>query len=175
MNAGKSFAVQILACVFLFATLFGLAHAQKVYDPQGGGPPPGAHLHFTNTKWQIASSSPQGNPITGECVLDCYDDEQDEVTITLKGLQKDGIYTVWVVRKDGDGWARARVAVQWEGKHENDNFFEVTNPNRLVYHGWLHACPLGKYQKLEIRYHPDKNAQNVDASVPVVKISLKGS
>jgi hypothetical protein len=147
----------------------------QAYNPQNGGPPPGSHQHYTTNKWDVVPLD-KDSPVKGICILDCYTDELDEVHLELRGVRPNGVYSVWLTRRESpEVIARASVGIAWEGKAAADATF-VGRPNGTAnFHGCLHNCPLGTWKTLEIRYHPDKNGKNVETSVLIVKIPLKGN
>ena len=146
----------------------------QAYDPATGGPPPGAHLHYTRSTWDLVPTL-DGAGITGKVVLDCYHDDMDEVQIYGKGFKTTGIYTVWLIRRDGpDVVTRAYVGNGWTGKASEIYSFEARSDGLGNYHGCMRACPLGKWKSLEIRYHPGGKVTDLRTSVPVARVPLKG-
>lgn len=146
----------------------------QAYDPSTGGPPPGSHLHYTRNTWALVPTR-EGEGISGKIILDCFSDDLDEVHVAGKGFKTTGIYTVWLIRKDGpDTVTRAYIGSGWQGKPAETYWFEARSDGQGNYHGCMRSCPLGKWRALEIRYHPGGKAADLQTSVPVARVSLKG-
>lgn len=144
----------------------------QVYDPHTGDPPSGSHVQFTSNEWKFVPT-PDGKDVKGECRIDCYTDEYDQVFLTLKGLQKLSMYTVWMVNSDKGETERAGVSQHWNGDEANMFFFKSDQNGRGFYNGWLSKCPLGKWKYLEVRYHPNGNEKDIDRSVAIVRVRIK--
>ena len=149
-----------------------LARAQW-YDPQSGEPPPGTHQHFTSNEWNVVPTT-DGTGINGTASLECYSDELDELILRLRGLVHGGVYTVWLLRTEGENSVeRAGVAVAWDGPKAKKFSFLAEDDGHVYYRGCLSQCPLGRWKHLEVRYHPNGNVGDLQFSVPVVHMKLR--
>lgn len=164
--------VVIMALMLAMARPTGVC--AQAYDPATGGPPPGSHQHFNRCTWDMVPTA-EGAGISGKMILDCYQDELDELHISGKGFKTTGVYTVWLTRRDGpDVITRAFVANGWQGKAAESYSFEARSDGLGNYHGYIRSCPLGKWKTVEIRYHPGGNVADLRTSVPVIRTPIKG-
>lgn len=160
----------------LLLTLLFLLRATAVdaqlYDPRNGEPPPGHHQHFTQNTWEI-KPTPDGEGITGTATLDCYQNDMDVLLLNLKGLQKEKVYSVWLTRKTSGVEERAKVVLAWEGKKTEIFTFTSEHDGTGFYRGCLKTCPLGHWRNVEVRLHPNGNANDLQTSVTVLTAKLK--
>ncbi len=170
----KKFVPAVMAVLVLTALWCGRAWAQA-YDPMTGEPPPGSHTLFTHNDWPLVTTD-DGKGVKATCVLECYQDELDELHIHADGLKPKGIYSVWLIRKHGDDPPqRARVGTAWEGPKADINWFTAPAGRTAYFRGCLTRCPLGKWHQVELRYHPDGNPKDLEQSVLIGQSHMKGS
>lgn len=165
--------LRMLSAALMFAALSLTTASAQVYDPKTGDPPSAQHIHFTTNEWTV-TATPDGGDLSGDCRLDCYTDEYDQVFLRLKGLKSTGTYTVWMVNRDKDGGEeRAGVAKHWNGDDANRFDFTAEASGKGFYNGWLARCPLGRWKTLEVRYHPNGNVKDMESSVVVLRVRVK--
>ena len=168
--------LRLLKTVTLVVVAVGLCLTRgwgQVYDPHTGDPPSHSHVQFTTNDWQV-EATPDGGKLSGTCRLDCYVDEYDQVYLKLRGLKGQGLYTVWMVKRDkGESEERAGVSRHWNGDDASRFDFTAEPSGSGYYNGWTQKCPLGRWKFLEVRYHPNGNMKDLDSSVVALRVRLR--
>ena len=90
-----------------------------------------------------------------------YRQDDIKLTITARGLVPRGLYTVWLIeRKDGGATRGLGVA---------DYYFTADGAGTGRFISTMHEDDFAYWDILEIRHHPDGNAENSASSVVVLR------
>jgi hypothetical protein len=162
-----------LATLALLTSLGSRNATAQLYNPQDGEPPPGVHQRFTDTEWTL-KPTPDGVRLRGTARLDCFTDFKDEMIVMLEGGKPKEVYSLWVVRKDGDLVERAQLFTAWDGPRAKEGKIEFQGDGKSFYRGVFTQCPLGVWKTLEVRYHPDGKFTSLNNSVVVLTAKMKG-
>jgi len=93
-----------------------------------------------------------------------YRQDDIKLTITARGLVPRGLYTVWLIeRKDGGATRGLGVA---------DYSFTADGAGTGRFISTMHEYDFAYWDILEIRHHPDGNAENSALSVVVLRAEL---
>lgn len=79
--------------------------------------------------------------------------DQKEVTITLKGLKPDTVYTVWLVNM--------KPKMDMTGLGTGDFSFRSDGKGNANYSATIATTELSKWQLIEIAYHPSGDPKNM--------------
>src|SRR3972149_6412198 len=105
-----------------------------------------------------------GKGANGEAVIKEMGDQR-EITITMTGLKPNAVYTVWLVNM--------KPKMDMIGVGMGDYSFKSDDKGMGSYMASVSAMELGKWQMLEIAYHPDGDAKNMNNMGIALKAGLK--
>lgn len=139
----------ILTLLFILATLLTLAMAAERKIPLKGD------------FWRRAS---------GEVVIkDMAPDQKDqkEITINMKNLRANAVYTVWFVNM--------KPEMKMAGIGTADYSFKTDSEGNGQYMAAVPASEIEKWDLIEVAYHPDGNPKNMDNIKVALKAKLKSA
>lgn len=90
-------------------------------------------------------AGPEGKGASGEAVIKDIGGGQKEITITVKGLKHDGVYTVWFVNM--------KPKMDMAGVGAPDYVIRIDEKGKGTYSATVPASELAKWQMIEIAYH----------------------
>lgn len=102
-----------------------------------------------------------GKGAKGEVVVIDKGADQKEITITMKGLKPNSVYTVWLVNM--------KPKMDMIGVGMGDYSFKSDDKGNANYTATISSVEMEKWQMIEIGYHPDGDPKNMNK----MKIALK--
>lgn len=99
---------------------------------------------------------------TGEATIKDVAGGQKEITVEVKGLTPDSVYTLWVVRE--------KPKMDMAGVGKGDFSFKSDSEGKARYTATITEEQLREWEKLEVAYHPDGNPRNMEN----IKIAVEG-
>ena len=94
-----------------------------------------------------------GRGAKGEAVITDGKAGQKEMTITMTGLKPNSVYTVWLVNM--------KPKMDMLGVGTGDYSFKSDGKGSGNYTATISDAELGKWEMLEIAYHPDSDAKDM--------------
>jgi hypothetical protein len=104
-----------------------------------------------------------GRGAKGEVVITDGKAGQKEITIHMAGLKPNSVYTVWLVNM--------KPKMDMAGVGTGDYSFKSDGKGNGNYSATVSNAELGKWEMLEIAYHPDGNAKDMKK----MQIALNGT
>ena len=155
--------VTMLSAVSVLALAGGVWASSSPYEPPEGG-----------DEWQKITVTLAGTPLDkdakGKAVFACNTGETfHRVQLQASNLVKSGTYSVWLVKLDN---SKKKVLKQ----------LRVDNPNRrlkadrygkLALASNITACPAGRYDQVQVRYHQDGRPKNVKGATTAAVGDIK--
>jgi hypothetical protein len=86
-----------------------------------------------------------GKGASGEISIKDTNTGQKEITITVRGLKPEGVYTVWFVNM--------KPKMDMAGIGAPDHVIRIDDKGSGTYHATVSAAELEKWQMIEIAYH----------------------
>lgn len=136
----------ILVLLFILATLLSLAGAAERKIPLKGD------------FWRRAS---------GEVVIKDLTQDQKEITIQMKNLRANAVYTVWFVNM--------KPKMEMAGIGTADYSLKTDAEGSGQYMATVPALEIEKWELIEVAYHPDGNPKNMDNIKVTLKAKLRKS
>lgn len=106
-----------------------------------------------------------GKGAKGEVVFADKGADQKEITITMKGLKPNSIYTVWLVNM--------KPKMDMLGVGTGDYSFKSDDKGNGRYNATISKTELDKWQMFKIAYHPDGDPKNMKNIEIVLKSPVK--
>lgn len=100
---------------------------------------------------------------SGEVIIKDMPQGHKEISIDAKGLKANGVYTVWFVNM--------KPKMDMAGVGTADYSFKADAKGNGHYTATVSAMEMGKWQMLEVAYHPDGDPKNMKD----IKIALKAA
>ncbi len=112
-----------------------------------------ASLSWATDRTLALSPDKTGKGASGEVVIKDTDMGQKEITITVRGLKPDGVYTVWFVNM--------KPKMDMAGIGSPDYVIKIDNKGSGTYRATVSAAELEKWQVIEIAYHKSGNPKDM--------------
>lgn len=119
-----------------------------------------ASLSWAAERALSLSPDKAGKGASGEVVIKDTDTGQKEITITVKGLKPNGVYTVWFVNM--------KPKMDMAGIGAPDYVIKIDGTGSGTYRATVTTTELDKWQVIEITYHKSGDPKNMKKIAPAL-------